>query len=164
THAIFGYELDRMHEVTVRHETTDATVRTINAGPPKRFGPVLRWLVGIGPDWVFNDDWTTFFSPVYCRFDHWWSDPATGREWMVKWRLYIFFVPRDAGETELFTFAYAKSRWPGPAGGLRLFRWLLMRMLDKEIHLDVKILQGLHSYDTSIDGMKLSRFDRSLGL
>lgn len=164
THAVFGYELDRMHEVTVRHETTDTTVRTINAGPPKRLGPILNWLLGIGPDWVFNDDWTTWFSPVYSCYDHWWSDPATGRESKVRWRLYIFFVPRDETETELFTFTYAKSRWPGPAGGLRLFRWLLRGMIDKEIRLDVDILQGLHSHDTSIDGMKLSRFDRSLGL
>ena len=40
----------------------------------------------------------------------------------------------------------------------------MLGMLDKEIRLDVEVLQGLHSYDTSIDGMKLSRFDRSLGL
>ena len=47
THAIFGYDLKRMHEVTVRFEPTDTTVRIINAGPSKRLGPFLRTIVGI---------------------------------------------------------------------------------------------------------------------
>jgi phenylpropionate dioxygenase-like ring-hydroxylating dioxygenase large terminal subunit len=164
THAVFGYDLERMHEVEVRFETTDTEVRVINVGPPKDVGFLLRWLLWIGKGWVFNDDWTTRFSPVYSCYDHWWSDPRTGQESMVRWRLYIFFVPVDEKHTELFTLCYAKSRWPGPAGALRPFRWLMRRMLNHEINLDVEILQGLANQDPSIEGMKLSRFDRVLGL
>jgi hypothetical protein len=36
--------------------------------------------------------------------------------------------------------------------------------LDYEIKLDVKVLEGLADKDPSMDGMKLSRFDRVLGL
>ena len=164
THAIFGYDLARMAEVSVRYETTDATVRVINYGPPKSLSAILNFLIGIRRGYQFNDDWTTHFSPVYSVYDHWWSDPATGTESKVRWRLYIFFTPIDANETELTTFAFAKSTWPGPAGGLRLFRWLLRKNLDKEIHLDIDILHGLASYETGIEGLKLSRFDRVLGL
>jgi phenylpropionate dioxygenase-like ring-hydroxylating dioxygenase large terminal subunit len=164
THALFGYELGRMHEVTVRFEPTETTVRIVNAGPPKRVPLHLRFMLGIGRGYVFNDDWTTYFSPVYSVYDHWWSDPATGRESTVRWRLYIFFTPVDDRTTALTTFAFVKSRWPGPYGGVRPFRWMMRRLLDEEIRLDMRILQGLASRDTSIEGMKLSRFDRVLGL
>jgi phenylpropionate dioxygenase-like ring-hydroxylating dioxygenase large terminal subunit len=164
THAVFGYDLERMPEVTVRFEPTETTVRVINTGPPKPMGLFLHTLLGIRKGYQFHDDWTTHFSPVYSVYDHWWSDPETGREAKVRWRLYIFFTPSDAGHTEIMTFAFARSSWPGPAGGARLFRWLMRKQLDDEIHLDLDILNGLASHDTDLDGLKLSRFDRVLGL
>ncbi|MBM3996562.1 MAG: Rieske 2Fe-2S domain-containing protein [Planctomycetes bacterium] len=164
THAFFGYPLERMHEVEVEFQPTDTSVRVINKGPRKDISFFLRMLVGIGSDYLFMDDWTTYFSPVYSVYDHWWQCPTTGTESMVRWRLYIFFVPIDDSETALFTFAFTKSRYPGPAGGVRLFAWLMRSQLDYEISLDVKVLEGLADKNPNIDGMKLSRFDRVLGL
>jgi phenylpropionate dioxygenase-like ring-hydroxylating dioxygenase large terminal subunit len=164
THAIFGYDLARMPEVSVRFEPTETTVRVINAGPSKPLGRLLTTMIGIRQGYQFNDDWTTYFSPVYSVYDHWWSDPASGAQAKVRWRLYIFFTPVDDARTDVMTFAFARSRWPGPAGALRLFRWLMRRHLDREIQLDMDILRGLASYETGIDGLKLSRFDRVLGL
>jgi hypothetical protein len=133
THAFFGYALERMHEVRVRFEPTDTTVRVINAGPPKRIAPLLRLLLGIGRGFEFCDDWTTHFSPVYSVYDHWFADPASGRENRVRWRLYIFFTPLDDQHTALTTFAFTRSRYPGPNGGARLFRRYMLRHLDHEI-------------------------------
>jgi phenylpropionate dioxygenase-like ring-hydroxylating dioxygenase large terminal subunit len=164
THEVFGYSLERMHEVEVRFEPTPSTVRVINRGPPKRISLLLRLLLGIRAHYQFNDDWTTHFSPVYSIYDHWWSDPKTQRESLVRWRLYIFFTPRDDHETAVLTFAYSKSRYPGPYGCARLFRWLFSRMLDHEIRLDRQILENLAEQDPNIEGLKLSRFDRVLGL
>lgn len=164
THAFFGYPLERMHEVQVEFLPTESTVRVVNHGPKKNFSTILRLLLGIGPDYQFMDDWTTHFSPVYSIYDHWWQCPRTGRESMVRWRLFIFFIPADENETMLFTFAFTKSRYPGPAGGMRLFKWLMRSKLDYEIKLDVRILEGLADKNPNIEGMKLSRFDRVLGL
>jgi phenylpropionate dioxygenase-like ring-hydroxylating dioxygenase large terminal subunit len=164
THAFFGYPLERMHEVEVEFLPTDTSVRVVNRGPRKEFSNALRVMLGIGRDYHFMDDWTTHFSPVYSIYDHWWQCPKTGRENMVRWRLYIFFIPVDDNETMLFTFAYTKSRYPGPAGGMRVFQWLMRRKLDYEIQLDVRILEGLADKNPSIEGMKLSRFDKVLGL
>jgi phenylpropionate dioxygenase-like ring-hydroxylating dioxygenase large terminal subunit len=164
THAMFGYSLERMHEVDVRFEPTPSTVRVINCGPPKRISLLLRLLLGIGGHYQFHDDWTTHFSPVYSVYDHWWSDPTTRREGRVRWRLYIFFTPRDQYETAVITFAYTKSRYPGPKGCARLFRRFFRRMLDHEIRLDRKVLENMAELDPSIEGLKLSRFDRVLGL
>ncbi|MBI1830031.1 MAG: Rieske 2Fe-2S domain-containing protein [Planctomycetes bacterium] len=164
THAFFGYPLERMHEVEVEFQPTDTSVRVINKGPGKDISFFMRLLIGIGSDYLFMDDWTTYFSPVYSVYDHWWQCPTTGAESMVRWRLYIFFVPIDDTETAIFTFAFTKSRYPGPAGGVRLFQWLMRSQLDYEISLDVKVLEGLADKNPNIDGMKLSRFDRVLGL
>ena len=164
THAFFGYPLERMHEVQVEFQPTADSVRVINKGPRKKISLFLRTLVGIGNDYQFMDDWTTYFSPVYSIYDHWWQCPETGKESKVRWRLFIFFVPIDACDTAIFTFAFTKSSYPGPAGGMRLFKWLMRSQLDYEIKLDVKVLEGLADKNPSIEGMKLSRFDRVLGL
>jgi phenylpropionate dioxygenase-like ring-hydroxylating dioxygenase large terminal subunit len=164
THAFFGYPLERMQEVEVEFQPTDTTVRVINHGPRKRIAMPLRWLLGIGKNYEFMDDWTTHFSPVYSVYDHWWQCPVTGRQSMVRWRLFIFFTPVDDQECMIFTLAYTMSRYPGPAGGARLFKWLMRRKLDYEVGLDVRILEGLADKNPNIDGMKLSRFDKVLGL
>ncbi|GIW79594.1 MAG: hypothetical protein KatS3mg105_1401 [Gemmatales bacterium] len=83
---------------------------------------------------------------------------------MVGWRLFIFCSPIDDNNTAVTTLAFTKSRYPGPAGGVRLFRWLLIPKLAHEIDLDVQILENLADKNPSIEGMKLSRFDRVLGL
>jgi hypothetical protein len=121
-------------------------------------------MLGIGSADLFHDHWTTRFSPVHSVFDHWWTNPDETRERMARWRIYIFFVPQDDKTTRIFTLAYAKSRYPGPTGGLRLVKGLFRRELDKEIRSDVSMLYHLADYSTDIEGLKLSRFDKVLGL
>jgi phenylpropionate dioxygenase-like ring-hydroxylating dioxygenase large terminal subunit len=163
-HDTFGYDLDRMHEVQVRFETTPDSLTVINAGPTKRINRIFAWLLRIRRGDLFHDRWTTRFSPVHSVFDHWWTSPDGTRESMVRWRLYIFFVPQDEKTTRIFSLTYAKSRYPGPAGGLRLVRWLFRREIDREIRADVSMLYLMADYDTGIGGLKLSRFDKVLGL
>ncbi len=166
THEVFGYELDRMRDVTVKFEQTPSTVRVINQGPPKRLGRLLNILVGIKKGWVFNDDWTTHFSPLYTVYDHWWSDPKDpSQKSKVQWRLYMFYTPVDDNLTRVTTWSYAKSFWPVPIhGGIWPFRPVMRYKLDYEMKLDVNIVESLASHDTSLEGMKLSRFDKSLAL
>jgi nitrite reductase/ring-hydroxylating ferredoxin subunit len=71
THAVSGYALDRMPEVQVRFGTTARTVRVVNHGPQRRMAWVCRLLLGVRSDYLFYDDWTTYFSPVYSVYDHW---------------------------------------------------------------------------------------------
>jgi phenylpropionate dioxygenase-like ring-hydroxylating dioxygenase large terminal subunit len=163
-HDTFGYELTKMHEVKVRIDSTEDTVTVVNAGPTKKLNWFYAFLLGIKPGDLFHDHWTTRFSPVHSVFDHWWTGPDESRERMVRWRIYIFFVPQDEKSTRIFSLAYAKSRYPGPAGGLRLVKRLFQRELDKEIRSDVSMLHHLADYTTAIEGLKLSRFDKVLGL
>jgi phenylpropionate dioxygenase-like ring-hydroxylating dioxygenase large terminal subunit len=163
-HETFGYDLDRLSEVQVRFESTDDSVRVINSGPTKTLNRLFAAVLGVRRGDTFHDDWTTRFSPVYSVFDHWWTSPDGSREAMVRWRLYIFFVPQDDRTTKVFSVTFAKSRYPGPAGGLRLARWLMRREIDREVRADVSMLHHMADYDTGLDGLKLSRFDKVLGL
>jgi phenylpropionate dioxygenase-like ring-hydroxylating dioxygenase large terminal subunit len=162
-HSDFGYDLARMDEVKVRYETSDDSIRVINVGPTKRLPWLDRMLVGVRRGDLFHDDWTTWFSPVYSVFNHWWTSPE-GRERLVRWRVYVFYVPVDEKKTRVFALSYAKSRWPIPGGGLRSSRWYIRRKTEAELEADVSILKNLADYDTGIEGLKLSRFDKSLGL
>jgi phenylpropionate dioxygenase-like ring-hydroxylating dioxygenase large terminal subunit len=164
-HQMFGYKLDRMRDVTVRFETTDDSVTVINHGAAKMFNFFLRWLIGLKRGWNFNDTWTTYFSPCYSVYDHSWYNPINGKEAWVKWRVFVFFIPIDDKHTRVSALTYANSKWPvWPDGGLWVFRGLMRRKVIREIEQDVSILKGLSSLDPSLEGMKLSRFDKALGL
>lgn len=163
-HNTFGYDLEKMHEVKVRFETTDDSVRVINVGPTKRLFRPFAWLLGIRDGDLFHDDWTTYFSPVYSVYDHWWTSPDGSREAMIRWRLYMFFWPIDAERTAVTSFVYAKSRYPGPAGGLRAAKYLFRREVDREVRQDISMLEHMADKRVDIEGMKLSRFDKVLGL
>ena len=163
-HDTFGYDLDRMHEVRVRFEPTDDSVRVVNVGPTKTLNPLFSWLLGIRKGDLFHDEWTTRFSPVHSVYDHWWTSPDGKREAMVRWRLYMFFWPIDADRTAVTSFVYAKSRYPGPAGGLRFAKWLFRREIDREVRQDIAMLEHMAEKTVGIEGLKLSRFDKILGL
>jgi hypothetical protein len=97
-------------------------------------------------------------------FDHHWTHPQSKRESKARWRVYIFYVPVDDEQTLIQTFAFMKSSYPGPYGGLRLIWPLALRLLDDEIRRDIYILEKLADNNPRLEGMKLSRFDRGLGL
>lgn len=162
-HQFFGYKLDAMKDVTVDFEATDDTTKVVNHGPPKPINFFLRYLIGIKKNFVFNDTWTTYFSPVYSVYDHMWMDPGTGEEAWVRWRVYVFFTPLTDRETRVTSFTWVHSKWPFPPyGGLLPFRGFIRRRARQEIEADVDILNNLASYDPSVEGMKLSRFDKVL--
>ena len=163
-HDTFGYDLERLHEVNVRFEATDDSVRVVNVGPTKRIHPFFALLINIRRNDLFHDDWTTRFSPVYSVFDHWWTSPDLKRESMVRWRLHVFFVPMDDRTTQVVSVTYANSRYPGPNGALRLMKWKMREQIDREIQADIDMLHHMADYDRSLEGLKLSRFDKVMGL
>ena len=164
THANFGYELSRMSEVQTHVESTDASVRVVNVGPQKRTPWIIQALAGLRSGDRFTDDWTTYFSPVYSVYDQFWNDPKTGIERRDRWRIYVFFNPLEPGRTQLVVFAYLRATTPARAAFIRATRPLLKRIVNVEVQCDVAMLESLADKNPSIEGMKLSRFDRVLGM
>ncbi len=163
-HETFGYNLERMHEVKVRIDSTEDSVHVTNVGPTKQIFWLYALWLGIRRGDLFHDHWTTRFSPVHSVFDHWWTSPDASQERMIRWRVAIFFVPQDDMTTRIFSLAYVKSQYRLPNGGVPLFSWLFRRELNKEIQADVSMLYHMADYDIGLEGLKLSRFDKVLGL
>ncbi len=164
THALFGYQLDRMHEVTTRCEAEDDWVRVVNEGPHKPLPWYWRWSLGVDHNPTFTDDWTTYFSPVYTVFDHSMRHSQSGRPARVRWRVYVFFTPTTPDETLLTTIGFVQASYIGPVGGARVIKPVLRRMLDRELTLDCRTLGNLADKSTDLDGLRLGRFDRALVL
>ncbi len=165
THVVFGYPLDGMEKVTVQFFPKDDTVSVVNHGPARPLSFIQRFLLGITKKYQFDDEWTTYFSPVYSVFDHSWSDPDTKQVSKVCWRLIIALSPVNDLETQVFVFPFLRSTHAYyPEWLVRCFHGYLRRFVDMELKLDVKVLEGLASPDPSLTGMKLSRFDRVMGL
>jgi phenylpropionate dioxygenase-like ring-hydroxylating dioxygenase large terminal subunit len=164
THLLFGYDSERMEDVKVEFRASDESVRTINAGPSRRFSWILRQLLGIQNDFHFIDDWTVYFSPVHAVFDHYWMRPETEHHSKLRWRIYVFYVPLDSDHTLIQTFAFIKSSYPGPYGGARLFWPMVLHLVDYEIRCDVDVVENLANKSPRLEGMKLGRFDRGLAL
>jgi phenylpropionate dioxygenase-like ring-hydroxylating dioxygenase large terminal subunit len=162
-HNVFGFDLDSMNDVRVAVEATETTVSVRCDGPAKRLALPFRFLLGVRRSHWFHSHWTTHFNPVSLIIDHWWGN-ATGSESLVRWRAVLFLVPIEDQETAVWTLGYAQSRWPVPGGGLPMFKWLMRQTLKQEIQVDVDLVSHLANTDSSIEGMKLGRFDRVLGL
>jgi phenylpropionate dioxygenase-like ring-hydroxylating dioxygenase large terminal subunit len=165
THVIFGYPLNGMEHVTCQCFSEGDSVRVVNHGPARPLSFFNRFLLGITKKYRFDDEWISHFSPVYSIFDHYWSDPKTGQESKARWRIIIALTPINDRETHIFVFPYLRSTHAYyPDWLVRCFHPYLRRFVDMELKLDVKVLEGLASQDPSLEGMKLSRFDRVLGM
>lgn len=164
THANFGYDLEKMSEVATSVESTPDTVRVVNSGPQKKTPWVIQQLAGLNTGDIFTDDWTTYFSPVYTCYEQFWNDPNTGAERRDRYRIWVFFNPLDNDRTQLVVFAYLRARSAARAAFIRLTRPLLSYIVHVEVVCDVTMLESLADKRPELAGMKLSRFDRVLGL
>lgn len=162
THTVFGYDLDRLSEVEMQVEATETEVRVTSSGPPKHTPWWLRQMMGIRRDASFRDNWVTRFSPVHNVHEHEWVDPRTGKNAWFSMKIVNLFAPADANSTILTLIVYGKSAWPGPAGGLRLARPFMRRVIEAEVRRDVWMLNNLREKCEDLPGMKLSRFDKPL--
>jgi len=161
----FGIDPQRADEAVVTFDPTDNAIAVRNTGPAKPPPLLARWFLWFRRRFLFHSDYTFTFQPPLSTVEHRWTDPLNGREAMIKYRLYHFFVPEDQQTTKLVTFGAVHSRWPlGPAGGVRPFAWYMRRMIKATVDEDIWLLENLADKRTEIAGLKLSRFDRILGL
>jgi phenylpropionate dioxygenase-like ring-hydroxylating dioxygenase large terminal subunit len=163
-HPAFGFDPDRGHEAAVVFAPTADDVTVRNVGPAKAPRLLTRVLLLFRRRFLFHSDYTLRYDPPRAVVEHFWSDPAGGRGGMARYRLNHFFVPEDEETTRLVTFGAAQSRWPLPGGGVPLMGWYLLRSMAQTIDEDVWLLENLADQTADLEGTKLGRFDRVLGL
>ena len=163
-HYLLGYSLESMSEVETRVDSTDDSVYVYNVGPQKHVFAPLTWAMGFANGDYFVDEWTTRFSPVHTVYDQYWLMREGRKERDDRLRIYVFFNPIDEHHTQLVTFVYTRSsRWIAKSA-----KWaiapLLRYLVDLEVRRDTDMLDKLADKSPQIEGMRLSRFDKVLGL
>lgn len=164
THPHFGLDPAHMAEADMQLETAADSVTVRIHGPAKRPPLDTRLVVGWRRGDYFHSDYTFHFDPPRSLVTHWWTNPRTGRERFFKYHIVHYFVPEDDNTTRMATFTFLKIRWPLFRHPGRHLCWLLRRRTWQTVEEDVALLENLADQSTTLEGMKLSRFDAILGL
>jgi len=163
-HPQFGIEISQASKAVLELHTTDDTFTAINRGPSKPPPLATRIMAWTWAGDNFHSDYTFRFDPPRSSVTHYWTNPRTGRERMAKYHLYHYFVPVDDATSMVVTFGHLYSRWPGMNWITQRMGWFVRRKIKSTIDEDAWLLQNMADYSTGIEGMKLSRFDKVLGL
>ncbi len=159
-HPQFGIDIG---QGVLEVETTAHTFSARNRGPSKPPPLATRLMAWTWAGDDFHSDYTFRFDPPRSSVTHYWTDRAGG-ERMVKYHLYHYFVPVDPARSMVVTFGHLHSRWPGLGWITRRMSWFVRKKIGSTIDEDAWLLSNMADYDTGIAGMKLSRFDKVLGL
>jgi hypothetical protein len=74
-------------------------------------------------------------------------------------------VPVDANETTMMTYTYGHARNLAPrSDGIGLVSGYVLKKSREEIKADIWLTENLADKSPDIEGTKLSRFDRAMGL
>ncbi len=163
-HTTFGFDQELLSQVRVQIESSDAQTYMLTKGATKPGLLITRLFIGYRTGFLFCSDTRTFYSPVYSLIDHWWETPDGAREARVRWRVYLFYVPIDDDRTDVVLFVYGKMSWRCESLLWRLARGIMLHEFRREIRADAKLLANLADHSPGMEGMKLSRFDKILGL
>lgn len=164
THTTFGYPLNRMEEVALDLTAHDDSVDIRYQGPSKPYDLVTRLFLGIGKSVTWHIDGATTYSPVMTYGEYRWWDNRRHVWSPIRVANVHILTPENADRTRVFTLGFMK-----PVDGWRkivfpLTRWLMRRQYVKEVNEDQRVLNGLADKKVSLAGMKLSRFDRVMGM
>ena len=160
-HWQFGYDVNRMDEVSVDVESDADTVRVRTAGPQKRLWLPTRWAMGVRPGDLLKFDWTTRFAPLHSTADFWWEDPHTGQVRPCRFKEVAYFIPvgpRESLSVAYYFWSFAGARrWVRPL--LKPFVALGTRY---EIGRDKWLIENVVPQTLFAAGRRLGRFDKGL--
>lgn len=149
-----GFDPQRLHEVEVEVDVADDAVHVKNTGPQKLGMRLARLAVGVRPGDRYVIEWTTRFSPLHARFDHYWLDEA-GRRRDKRLRAWIFFNPIGPDQTEITTFSWVNRGHVVERIADPLHRWYARW----DIAQDERVLKHL---DPTFQSRAKSRFDHAI--
>ena len=162
-HTTFGFDQKRLAQARVQIGATETTTHMLTKGPTKRGHLHSRWFISYNRDSWFCSDTCTHYSPVYSRIDHWWETPD-GRGRPASAGGSTCSTSRSPPTRRRWSCSYT-ARCPGRAGRCcGRWRGIMLHEFRREIGADVKLLANMADYSPGMEGMKLSRFDKILGL
>lgn len=164
THPRFGFDPARASEAIVELSSDEETVTAHNRGPSKWLPLDARLTIGLRHGDFFQSNYTFRFDPPRSIVTHWWSDPQTGDERAFSYDVIHYFVPEDDARTQIVTFGFFKMTGPVFRHFALPLRGIFRHRTWQAVEEDAVLMANLTDYSTSLEGMKLSRFDAILGL
>ncbi len=159
-HRSFGWNQAGCSEVSVETATFADRSEVRYQGPQRR----SPWapLGGVRTGDLFHNQWSTRFDPVRTVYSFGWRDAKSGCERPIITRPAVFLVPETATRTRIQMLLFLRI---GPS----LQRWLrpLMHALARhissiELTRDVQLIEAAATAPSTLQGMRLTRFDRAL--
>lgn len=168
THADFGLDRARSNEAVLTVETSQESVTVRAQGPAKMPSLDTRLTGAIRKGDHFHAYYTFRFDPPHSIVRHFWADARNDRQRLLEYHVFHYFVPNDLSTTTIVTFGFLDVRrrlfriLNRPVGWL--FRRLFRRKIRRAMREDGWIYENLADQSTSLEGMKLGRFDSILGM
>lgn len=163
-HPDFGFDREHAGEATAVLDAAADHVAVRSDGPAKMPPIDTRIAGGIRRGDHFHADFTFRFDPPRSSVCHFWFETGGERRRSIEYRLVHYFVPADESHTIIVTFAFLNIRralFPLLAPAVT---WLFRRKLQHTVDEDAAVVENLADQSTSLEGMKLGRFDRILSL
>jgi phenylpropionate dioxygenase-like ring-hydroxylating dioxygenase large terminal subunit len=162
SHWQFGYDPERMDQITIETQTDDENVRVRAVGPQRPLGLPARIGFGIGKGMALVCEWETAFAPPSTVWRWGWLDPRTGSSCGRRFKAVAYFNAISPCITQLVTFYYWSAHPFDRVGFAHLALPFMRLATDYELGRDIALIEGLAGNGTGIPPNGISRFDRPL--
>lgn len=149
---------------TLEYEGENHREHTVSRYHARQRNTLIGTLVGLRPNDYFHNEYDVRFNPVRLEHHIYWTDPSRQefREFQV--RAIVYHVPETDRTTWVHLFAFLKVADKPPLGGLLvpLVKWILTRMVRREIEDDAVFIPVVADVPNTTKGMRLGKFDATL--
>jgi vanillate O-demethylase monooxygenase subunit len=163
-HAVFGFELARLHEVKTEARQAAEGIDIDYEGPQRQLPRHLRWATGIARGDRFVQRAQVRHTPMRATYELEWFAGDTGQRRPLALKFVIHFdeVGADAAAQTTFIFARADSPWVRQM--LRGFSFVLRHHIDRELRADIRLVESLQLPPDAASTGLWGRFDRPLAM
>jgi phenylpropionate dioxygenase-like ring-hydroxylating dioxygenase large terminal subunit len=161
-HWQFGYEEGCVGTVANETRCTPNTVEVRTAGPQKKLSWPGRAFLGLQRGDHLICEWVTEFTPLRCVWYMGWEDPKSQAVRARCFRAVAYFNPIGKDACQLSTMYFCKTGAQNSSIVSRLSLPVLRYVLNREIKLDIHLVENVTPHPIGPETSYLSRFDKAI--
>jgi len=163
-HSVFGFELDRLHQVRTAAREVPGGIDIDYEGPQRTLPFYLRWATGIEGGDRFVQRACVRSAPMRATYGLEWFAAGDGRQRPLSLKFVIYFDETGPQAAVQTTFVLARAGSARVRHALRCFAPVLRHHIDRELRADITLVESLQlPPDRPGPGLS-SRFDRPLAM
>jgi hypothetical protein len=161
-HSVFGFDIKKLHEVKTATTFSEAEVDIYYEGPQRKLPTYLSVATGLKENDRFVQYAKLRFGPVHAIYDLEWWIAGTEKRRPLQLKFVIFFNPVTDTTCEQYTFFFVKTSSASLTAILNIFRSVLVRMVDRELRGDHRLVETLCLSPGQYSEYLLGRFDHPI--